>query len=86
MAERWAGPSQATIDEVEALDAEREAMWGRTHYPHAGADVCGLAYRPGEMSLPGMHYCRLDAGHDGLHSTRYHPNDPGGYEWRSRDA
>ncbi len=58
------------------------ALRGDRYYRLAEDHECGLMYRPGELSIPSLHYCRLDKGHGGIyHSTRTHEHDPAGYEW-----
>lgn len=55
-----------------------------SRYEYAPDDVCGLEYRPGELSMRTLNYCRLKAGHKGdIHSTRWDASDQGGFEWTS---
>ena len=50
-------------------------------YHLAFSDECGVLYRPGELSIPELNYCRLRDGHGGkYHSTRRAPHETG-YEW-----
>jgi hypothetical protein len=54
-------------------------------YDLAAEHECGELYRPGELSMPELNYCRLNTGHGGLyHSTRTSRRDPAGYEWKMR--
>lgn len=51
-------------------------------YDLAPKNVCGLLYRPGEMSMPQLNHCRLARGHDGnVHTTRTHKHDTAGFDW-----
>lgn len=51
-------------------------------YVFAPDNVCGLLYRPGEMSIESLNYCRLRRGHGGkYHSTREHKHDHVGFDW-----
>ncbi len=54
-------------------------------YRFADDTECGLLYRPGELAIQSINYCRLRRGHGGwFHSTRDHEHDPAGYEWCRR--
>ena len=54
----------------------------KTHYTFAAPDECGLLYRPGEMSIESLNYCRLAAGHRSrTHSTKTHRHDHVGFDW-----
>lgn len=57
-----------------------------TRYVYAKDDECGLMYRPGEMSMPQLNYCKLAVNHPSKrHSTRAHRLDDGGFEWIQQD-
>jgi hypothetical protein len=57
-----------------------------SRYEYAKDDECGLEYRPGEMSSPGLNYCKLAVNHPSKrHSTRWHKHDDAGFEWIQQD-
>lgn len=54
----------------------------RFSYTFAEDDECGLLYRPGEMSIEALNYCKLARGHRGRrHSTKEHRHDVAGFDW-----
>lgn len=60
-------------------------MTTHTRYAHAAAE-CGLLYRPGEMSIESLNYCRLAREHGGrTHSTKTHRHDSAGFDWVERE-
>jgi hypothetical protein len=63
-------------------------MKAKNRYVFAGDDECGRLYRPGEMAIESLNYCRLAPGHGGnVHSTKSHEHDVVGFNWyRARYA
>lgn len=81
------------LRELRAMEEERETIRRdlannpTPRYRYADANECGILYRPGELSMPDLNYCRLRVGHGGnFHSTRMHRYDASGYEWRMRST
>jgi hypothetical protein len=57
-------------------------MKEKLRYTFAAEDECGRLYRPGEMSIQSLNYCRLRPGHGGnVHSTKTHEHDHVGFDW-----
>lgn len=56
-------------------------------YVFAADDVCGILYRPGEMSIESLNHCRLRIDHGGRrHSTKTHEHDYVGFDWEADDT
>lgn len=54
-------------------------------YRNAAPEECGLLYRPGEMSIEELNYCKLRKQHPGrIHTTRRYDGDFTGFDWTER--
>lgn len=72
----------AVPTEALRIELHRRAVGDAPRYFAASDEECGLLYRPGEMAIESLNYCRLARGHASrLHSTRAHRHDTAGFEW-----